>query len=733
MGWCMRKAGVKAGMLLAASSWSTVAAAQEVTSSTATGEGLEEIVVTAERRETNIQDTPLSIQAMSGELLDEAGVKSTLDLQFVSPGLLVSTNTASAQIFIRGVGSNFGGGQSVAVHVDGIYQVTAATALQDFLDVERVEVLKGPQGTLYGRNATAGVVNIISKRPTQRLEAEAVLDIGNYDRFRTSATVNVPLVTDRLAARFSVLSSDRDGYRKNPYLNTRLDNEDSWAARAQFLFTPTDNIEVLLAGNYSEEEDSRTLGFKINPGVFAPQVDLLPEFGLPGGTVPEDPDIILSNKDSFQDYKQYGLRAQVDADLGSVSFRSISGYQRNTRKQNIDVDGTEVDYFNSISDGDITQWYSQELQLYSNNGAKLEWITGLFGLRDERKDRVYFTTPIFDQLGQSNGPIYSDMDSVTTALGAYAQATYRLTERINLTAGLRYSWEKKKSTSFVGGQATNAALEPVRAKWDALTPKAAIEFHPNDDVMFYASATKGFKSGGIDEDGSEIYDPEYIWSYETGLRSTWFDRRVRFNATGFYYDYSNIQIIQALAEPDPVTGATQRVGNAAAATVKGLELELAVLPLPGLQLTANGSFLWSRYDRYLTPNSEAPGSPVVDLSGNRLPKAPKFAGSFVARYTWDVADHGSAYVQGDVYRQSKIYFSSYNALNDQFDQERPYTTLGASLGFEAADGRWRASIYGRNLTNEVYRHTVIRAVGFFGQLDILAPPRTYGVEIGFRF
>lgn len=712
--------------------FATVASAQEQ-SDAAAADGLEEIVVTAERRSTSLQDTPASVIALSGDELREAGVESTLDLQMIAPGVAVSTNTAAAQIFIRGVGTNFGGDQSVAVHVDGVYQVTTQAALQEFLGVDRIEVLRGPQGSLYGRNATAGVVNIITRRPSMDFSFEGDLELGNYDRFRQRALVNVPLVDGKAAALVSVINSDRDGFRYNPFLDDRIDDENYWATRGQFLLRPADNLDILLSANYSDEDDSRTLGFKINRNVFAPQVDLLPTFGLAGGTVPEDPDIIYSDKDSIQHFNQYGTSAHIDWDLGGVLIKSLSAYQVNKTREDIDIDGTEVPYFNGFTDGGRVSWFSQELQALSQGDGPLQWILGLYHLRDKRRERGVFTTPLFDELGLSSGPIGRDFDQRTRSYAVFGQATYRLLENLRLTAGARYSHERKSATQYVAADVDQGIAATNRKTWDAFTPKFAIDYSLSDDVMVYASVTRGFKTGGFNESATDIFDPEYIWSYEAGVRSSFLDNRLRLNATGFYYDYSDIQVNQALPAPDPVTGATTEVGNAASARVKGIELEMQAAPFAGLQLGANMSLLDAEYRNFISPNTEIEGSPVVDLSGNRLPRAPKFAATLSAQYSVDIGNAGTLSLQGDLYHQSRVFFTAFNNVNDRFGQQKGYETVNARLGFTSADERWSVAVFGRNLTDTLYKQNVIRALGFFGQLDLLAPPRTYGIEVGVRF
>lgn len=708
----------------------TLAAAARAAAAENEPASLEEIVVTAQKRESSLQETPLSIQALGTDALDNAGVENTLDLRLVAPGVLISTNSASAEIFIRGVGTNFGGDPSAAFHVDGVYYVSTHAALQDFLDVERIEILKGPQGTLYGRNATAGVINVISKRPTMDWEFEGDLQYGNFNKFRQRAMLNAPLLTDRLAARISFVNSDRDGYRRNPFLGTRIDDENSYAVRGQLLFTPHDEVEIAWSGDYSKVDDSRTLGFKVNPNVFAPQVDVPPTLGLPGGTVPDDPDIIFSDKDSVQHNKHYGTSLNVEWDLGPAVLTSLSAYRETSSVEDLDVDGTEVAWLNS-SERPQARWISQELRLASDGHGPIEWIAGLYYLDDVRRNGGTFELPLPQALGLVDGPIHRDSDQSSESYAGFLQSSYQLSERFRVTGGARYTHEEKRAMVYVNANKDLGVAGREDASWDAFTPKLGLDYFPIENVMLYVSVTRGFKAGGFS--GLDEFAPEYIWSYESGLRSTVLDGRLRFNATAFYYDYNDIQVNQILAEPDPVTGSPTTVGNAASAEVKGLEIEVLTQPIERLQLRVYASFLDARYKNYISPNTEVDGNPPVDLSGNRMPRAPKFAATLTAKYSWPVGNIGTACLQGDLYHQSQIFFTPFNNVNDIYGQQKAHEVVNARLCFDSDDGRWNAAIYAENLGNEVYRQNVLRALGFFGQLDLLASPRTYGIQVGVKF
>ncbi|RIK92375.1 MAG: hypothetical protein DCC73_13345 [Proteobacteria bacterium] len=692
---------------------------------------LEEIIVTAERREASLQNVPISIAAFTGQQLQKSGLQTTMDLQTRTPGLVFSTNTALGQPYIRGIGTdiiNVGTDPSIAVHIDGHYQTRSTAAVQDFFDVERVEVVKGPQGTLYGRNASGGAINIITNSPSNELEAAGDISYGNYGRISVHGMVNVPILDDKVALRVAGFRTNRDGFSYDVLRNTDVDDDDVWAVRGKLRMELTETVTLTLGADHSEVRGARNGAPTVDPDSPAPARDLF------GAAVNTDPRVVQYNNDFYTHIDHTNLSAHLEWDLGSVLLKSITGYTDAKNRIELDIDATEIDFTWSNENEDINA-FTQELQLSSKSDGNLEWIFGAFYLHEKAKQRFHvFISPLAADLDY---PVANRVD----AYALFGQASYRVTESLRLTAGLRYSYEKKKGdflyivtdpfgllTGVAGGGVFVSQSAPEES-WKAWTPKFGIDYFVNDDVMLYVSATRGFKSGGFNLLGSgEQFDPEYIWSYEGGLKSMLFDKRLKLNLAAFYYDYTNLQVNRF----NPATGgATTSVTNAASAEVKGIEAEALALISEGLELDMSVALLDAEYKTYFTANPDAP-DPFIDqdLSGNTLPRSPKFSFGAGLQYTHDLANYGRLTLRGEARYQSHIWFDQFNSENVEEDN---YTLLNAFLTFESQDERWRAQIYGRNLTDKLYRQNVIRATSIIGTLDIWSAPRTYGLEVGFRY
>ncbi|MBW7836205.1 MAG: TonB-dependent receptor [Sphingomonadales bacterium] len=692
---------------------------------------LEEILVSAQRREESLQKVPIAITSFSAEQFNRSGLQTTLDLQYRTPGLVFTTNAALGQPYIRGIGTdiiNVGTDPSVAVHIDGLYQTRAAASMRDLFDIERVEVVKGPQGTLYGRNATGGAINILTKEPSNEIEAAADLLYGNYDKKRARGMINVPLVENKVSFRASAFISKRDGFSYDALRDVDLDDEDVWGVRGKLRIDLSENLKLTLSADHSKERSTRNLAPKVNPYLPSPARDIF------GAIIGLDPRVVNNNNDMFTNIDHTSFSAHLEWDLGEVVFKSISGYTKSKNDVQLDIDATEID-FSWDTENEDDKSFSQEFQLASANNDKFEWVVGAFYLHEKAGQhfQIFIT------------PLAADMDyPVENRVDAYAlfgQGSYNVSDKLRLTAGLRYSYEKKKGdflnivtdpfgllTGVPGGGVFVSQSSPNES-WKAWTPKFGIDYFINDDVMLYVSATRGFKSGGFNLLGSgEQFDPEYIWSYEAGFKSMLLDQRLRLNVAAFYYDYTDLQVNRF----NPATGgATTSVTNAASAEVKGLEAEVLALLAKGLELDMGLAVLDAKYKDFLSANPDAP-DPFVDqdLSGNTLPRSPKFSLSAGLQYTHDIGNYGSVTLRGEAKYQSHIWFDQFNSSDVEEDN---YTLLNAFATFESADDRWRVQVYGRNLTDKLYRQSVIRATSLIGTLDFWGAPRTYGIEVGFRY
>lgn len=699
--------------LLAGTAALTIAGAAEAQSTA----GLEEIVVTATKMgATNLQDTPMAISAFTDELMTRTGVREIRDLMTLTPNLNIAQNSAFAQVYIRGIGSNnifAGSDPSSTIHIDGVYIARPASYFAGFLDVERVEVLRGPQGTLYGRNSVGGTINVISRRPDNELRMKVQGTVGSHDLWRGEGYISGPLIEDKLAASVSLMRSKRDGYLDNIVPGVKdPDAEDLWSTRLQLRATPSEDLEILLRGDYFEDD-----------GQIAGNVKLLQPWAALEDSILGDYHKVALNTEGFMKRKNRGVSAEINYDLtDTMRLTSITAYRKNLLDTQADTDGT-------ASLRQITEQYekqdqfSQELN-FSGNFDSLRYVTGLYYFEEKMEADSFVTNFIADTSGNPN-PIVN-----TTAWAAYGQATYDLTEQFSITAGIRYTEEDKdfdqNFTVFrnsTGAILVGPEIYSTSGKYTAWTPKVGVEFRPTEDVMLYASATRGFKSGGFNFASRNVdqgYDPEFLWSYEAGFKSDLLDNRLRVNGSAFYYDYTDLQV-QAFITPGVID-----ITNAADATIKGMELEVVARPVEGLDFGGSLAFLDTSYKNF--PEAPLAGGVVIDASGNRLNSSPKWSYSLHAQYTAQLGDSGSMFVRGEYSWRGAQFFT---AANDNVHTQPNYDLINASIGYTTPDERWQVIAFGRNLADEEY----IVTSGTFTAVPAgrVGEPRTYGLRLVFNY
>lgn len=678
----------------------------------------EEITITAERREGQLLRAPLSIAAFSGPTLDNAGVESTADLSFVIPGLVFTTNSVLGQPYLRGVGSDLitaGADPAIATFVDDIYQARSVAAVQDFFDVERVEVVKGPQGTLFGRNTTGGAIRIFTHDPAPEFAAETDLLYGNFDKLRIRGFINVPVVDDRVLLRISGLRSQRDGFTDDLFLGKDLDDEDYWAIRGKLKVLATNDVTILVSGDYGREESSRFLAAKLEQPLAGS-----PAF-LAGGTVPADPRKVLNDTRPFADVEAWGVSGKISWDSEGVAFQSLTGFRKTRFRETLDLDGTEI-AFVSNSVHEHSESFTQEFQLQSQTSGPLEWLAGLYYQHEKASQTLdvrIIPASIRDQ---------PNADLKINAVGVFGEASYRFLDRWKLSAGLRYSYEHKRQDFIETVNGGVVADFDQRDDWDAWTPRVALEYLPNETLLFYASVARGFRSGGYNSTTAQPFpfDPEFLWSYQIGSRWSPWEGRAHLHLAGFFYDYEDMQL--QVVSPSAIIP-FPLVENAGSATVWGVEAEWFLRPFEGFQLDGALAFLDTRFDDLVAVD---PNVPITgpDQSGNRLPKAPKFSVWLGAVYDWSPTSLGTFTARVGYKYQSKIYF---DIFQDDFASEPGYGLLGARLSFAVADGGWVLSVFGENLTDELYAQSNIRLDGTLGNLFFWGAPRTYGFQVAFHY
>lgn len=662
------------------------------------GQVLQEVTVTATKTGArSVQEIPLAISAYSAETLEASGAKSLGDIAAFTPGLTFSTNSVWAITSVRGIGTNnvfAGGDPSTTLQVDGVYYGRPTGANLDFMDVERVEVLRGPQGTLYGRNATGGTINVITQGPTSELGGSLKLTAGTYGLLRPEAVLHGPIVEDKLGFSIAAQHSTRDGYIEQ--LNRALPDqwdEDRSAVRGQLRFTPTDDVTFTLRGDYSRADENFNF----------PTVRMTA--AADDGTTPDFFEASLDHP-NHNELEQWGASGTLVWDLGGATLTSITAHRTSDSNLSADLDFTQLALFKTRAFAENQEQFTQEIDLNGRMG-RLEYVTGVFFYREQAES--FFNANLFNSLYLTQG-----IDVTTRSYALFAQGSYDLTETLALTVGLRYTRDKKETANTYGAYALDPALlnggEPADpmtsaptavifagdADFDDFTPRVGLQYRLSEDALLYASATRGFKSGGYNllvdptTTASTGYEPEALWAYEAGLKTSLRGAvPVVINVAAFRYDYEDLQVNQFSFN---ASGVGQLVSNAPGAAVHGAEVELSAQPGRWLQVGATLAYLEATYDgTFLALNNLSNSS--FDANGKTLNDAPEWTGSAYAQTEWSIADltlglRAEAQYKGEVF---------YSPLNDVRLGADSYWLFNLGLRVQPGSGPWEIGVLGRNL------------------------------------
>jgi iron complex outermembrane recepter protein len=695
----------------------TAAHAQVTAENDAAG-GLDDIVVTAQKRSERLQDVPIAVTAISGETLAAKGVTNVLDAITVTPGLNYTQITGSAAPRIRGIGSStaLGGNENaVSTYVDGVYYASPTSSVLSLNNIEQISVLKGPQGTLFGRNATGGLIQITTKDPRQEFGGNANLGYGNRNTIDGSLYVTGGLAPTLAADLAIFYHNQQDGFGRNLTTGTEVNKSRDFNVRSKWKLEAGDNTSFLLALDYGKMRS-------INPArrpTFAARPSVGPRFT--GGAYD-----IYSPIDPLYRNRQGGVSLTATHHFDGVDLVSISAYRKSRSYIAFHLDGTIIAN-NFLTEEFHERQISQELQLISKSDGPLSWTLGAYYFNNHGGYYdLNFNIPPLTQL-------YDTRQNVESFAG-YAQASYKLGDATSLTAGIRYTNEKK---TFTGSginiiRATGAVVRPVpvaaRQSVSRPTWRLALDHHLDRDVLIYVSYNRGFKSGGFNSavyETVQSFKPETLDAYEAGLKSDLLDRRLRINSSAFYYNYKNIQLTRFV-------GGLPLLSNGPKARIYGLDLDLTARPADRLTLSAGLSYIHGRFGSFpnaqiSTPlpaggNSQTQGS----ASGNRIPLTPD----------WTI-DLGLDYVVP--LSSSKLLFSAHYFHSDGWRpepdnrlQQKPYNLLSSSLKWEIGDeARYSLTVWGKNLTNEAYA-TQLQTQGRTDTVTIAAG-RTFGGTLGVKF
>ncbi len=732
---------------------------------------IEEVVVTAQKRPENIQDVPISISAYSGNFLEKSGIKTLQDLGNYTPNLTLSQSSqvANQRIIMRGVGSVGDSAiePSVAVFIDGIYYPRSASVTGTLSDLELVEVLRGPQGTLFGRNASMGALNITTRKPADELEGVLRASYGNYNDFRVAGSVSSGL-TENSGGRLSFHHSDRGGYGNNTFTGAGNNDEfGDWedsSVRGKLNFSPSEMLDINLTLDYASVKNEsgviEVLSSTVLPAYLNTLTVVLNPLGpLPGGPLPDTTDTFdyTLNQDhrDYGDDEQWGGAADISWNLGNHTVRSLTGYRSWENDTFESALRLPADLLNRLTNYQ-TETFSQEIQLLSVDGEFLEYVTGLY-YYDEKYDidQLFNLGPDFCPAvrnlvaarsgsllfgnaantqcaaGPQTGAVDLDFGQELTSFAAYGQVTFNIDEQLHVSGGLRWTSDKKEgsfnqlvpNTILLPSTVTNPLAINLRAvdsapalefKDKELTWMLNVSYDVTDSVMGYATASTGFKSGGFNADGANrviprTFESETVNNYELGLKSSLFENRLVANLGIFRTGIDNFQDRQF----DGVNFIVQNVGEL---IQDGIELDLLAQPNDNLYLAAGLSYLDSEFKSF--PN--ATNLPAIvaaaqrlgqvpatqDLTGARNHFSPEWQVSLVSEWRDNFSDNGLGwFVRGEYQYVDEQNVGAETNQNPQSIQSA-YDLVNVRAGLTGATENWELAVFGRNITDEGYCQTI---------------------------
>jgi iron complex outermembrane receptor protein len=676
---------------------------------------LEEVIVTAERRPENLQNAATTVTAVTATDLEKISVIDVQSLPTLVPGLVISNVGGYAEPFIRGIGtlaSGPGAEPSVATYVDGVYMPDTSATLFSFNNIAQVEVDKGPQGTLFGRNATGGVIQVTTRDPSATPKLDVSVGYGNYGTYESKLYGSIG-VTDSLATDIAVLYRDQSqGWGRYVLTGDDAFTSHDIAIRNKWLWTPFDSTRVTLSENYESSKSGNGVIAYPYPGtVSITGQGYLGEYRIPG-------------RYSYSQPEQYGASLKVEQGLGWADLTSISAYGQSHYYAPFDYGATSVPIVYAIFNSPSYQ-LSQEIRLASLQHATVKWVGGVF-----YSERSSGFNPL--AILETRFPPVIDTFARTKAgsIAAFGQTTLDVAPKTELTVGLRYTHDRVSidGHNIISAIAGDTPLESngESTGYGKFTWRGAMAYHFTSDFLGYVSYNRGYKSGLFSTDSftAPAVKPEQIDAYETGVKSELFDHRVRVNLSAFYYKWSNIQV-------EEYAGANSFFVNAASAKIYGFDLDAAANLVEGLTLRTSISYAHGRYTSfpdspsYFIPGTSAlnpAGVQIVDATGNVTTHTPDFTGLVSLDYSYPTQVGAFDFAVANSYTTS-FFWEADNVL-----RQPNVDLLNGSIGWSSSDKRWDVRVYGQNLLKRVYY-----VAGFSNGLTAEASPAaplTYGIVFG---
>lgn len=690
---------------------------------------LEEVTVTAEKREENVQKTAVSITAITGaDIRDNAQVTLESVLRDV-PALQIQKSPQGGQIFIRGVGANGDSNwvdPSIAITMDNVYSGRAESVFAGMYDLDRVEVLRGPQGTLYGRNATGGTINVITRNPGYEAEMITNFQAGNYNLLHFDGAANLPLVKDKLAFRLAALRECRDGYFSNGGMASNLTG-----IRGKLLFEPSEKLTVLLTGDYSNNDSLGTTTVPYEhtsgPPIFQWEID-------PGDPWFVDPQHPADDREDT--FKTVSLK--VDYDFGWSVATLIPAYTHSSRFVVTDlIAGTT---FGPLPEGTTTEedQYTIEARLASPSNSDVKWVFGAYYLDTTNQ-------PTEAQPFSSDYDTYGNNRPASSA-AAFVQTTYPLTNRFRITGGLRYTYDKKSvdyGIRSIYGPLYDTGLQTAEDDYSAVTYKAGVEYDLKPENLIYAHVSTGYKAGGFNTSSMppSTYDPETLTAFALGSKNRLFSDRVQINGEAYLYLYDKYQVQFPLQEAQPIPPANippgspatqfaQYVANAETGENYGLDLEIKALLTKQDQVDINFAYQHARYgDLTLTPDTP-PGSTLApgeafDLSDTEVANAPEWSGTLGYQHSFYLPNGGFITARAQMRISSGYWVTVEKHLENAYQES--YTRSDANLSYTAPNETWFVSLWVKNIEDDYQKTSVMPLYRM-----TINEPRTYGINFTLR-
>jgi iron complex outermembrane receptor protein len=710
---------------------------------------VEEIMVTAQKREEGLKDVTIALSVVTGVNIAEMGVRNLEEISTSTPGFHMTQSPAQSGIYIRSIGSgesNQGIEQSVGLFVDGVYAGRDRIFQAPFLDIERIEIIKGPQTVILGKNTTAGAVNITTAKPTEHFEGSLSALYGEDNEYEVTGVISGPL-SDTLAARVAVRASGMDGFLRNTFTGDNEPEVNDFAVRGTMQWKPNEDLSVLLKAEYAR---SRQTGNALVPAVLTPsQLALAQMF---------DPDIIidvnsetksadsrlLSGNEEYNDLDSYNVTLTIDYDMAGWTLTSISAFGSLDYEQGTDADHLPISVASiALVSGSEFEQYSQELRLASPVGKTFEVMGGLYYQKGDTKFLDWIPCVDFASVPGPGLPSAfcapSRWSQKQDTYSAFLRGTWNFTESLRLNAGLRYTHEKKKArntltitqldgvtpnlnmfdlaiAAAVGGWASHTIPETKRTE-NSWSPSVNVQYDITPEATIYASFTRGTKSGGFNplngtgDPNSWEFDAEKARSFEVGLKTLLFNERAALNITAFKTKITDLQVSQ-------FAGVTFVVTNAGSAKVDGVEVDFRWRATEALTLSGSVAYLDSRYGVYVTApcmSGQTADQGCVggyqDLSGRTRHYSPDWTGSIAADYTQPIGSGLALNLHADV------YYSDSQVLGPDLDPrafQKSYAKINARIGIGDEDGKWEVAVIGKNLTDKVTKNFSNDIVGFAG-------------------